>query len=213
MPADRRAGRARRADGYAHRAAARKACAGPAALTRGTGPLAPARRTLTPTVQLLEPFPHREGRAPTARETVRADGDTAGTGARLAEGRTEHRSRRLPDGHARLIAALFDGDRTTEAAAPDVPARTPASSRARPGPVCCASPANHLLKGNRPIMFQQTPVYDRLVAERGDVLVQVRGEADRIHRDLAQVLRQTSISQPSAPQSVFEPKTPPGALY
>ncbi|MEU5193715.1 hypothetical protein AB0G86_06575 [Streptomyces scabiei] len=41
-------------------------------------------------------------------------------------------------------------------------------------------------------MFQPTPVYDRLVAERGDVPVQVRGEADRIHRDLAQVLRQTS---------------------
>ncbi|MGV9290741.1 hypothetical protein [Streptomyces sp. NPDC003719] len=61
-------------------------------------------------------------------------------------------------------------------------------------------------------MFQQTPVYDRLVAERGDVLVQVRGEADRIHRDLAQVLRQTSTAQPSAPQSVFEPKVPPSAL-
>ncbi|MEU6102747.1 hypothetical protein [Streptomyces flaveolus] len=59
-------------------------------------------------------------------------------------------------------------------------------------------------------MFQQTPVYDRLVAERGDVPVQVHGEADRIHRDLARVLRQTSTtSQPSVPQSVFEPKVPP----
>lgn len=61
-------------------------------------------------------------------------------------------------------------------------------------------------------MFQQTPVYDRLVAERGDVPVQVRGEADRIHRDLAQVLRQASTSQPSAPQSVFDSKVPPTAL-
>ncbi|MEU0679832.1 hypothetical protein ACFY91_24275 [Streptomyces albogriseolus] len=61
-------------------------------------------------------------------------------------------------------------------------------------------------------MFQQTPVYDRLVAERGDVPVQVRGEADRIHRDLAQVLRQAPTSRPDAPPSVFEPKTPPSAL-
>ncbi|MFJ8545057.1 hypothetical protein ACIRFH_24090 [Streptomyces sp. NPDC093586] len=61
-------------------------------------------------------------------------------------------------------------------------------------------------------MFQQTPVYDRLVAELGDVPVQVRGEADRIHRDLAQVLRQTSTAQPSAPRSVFEPKASSGAL-
>ncbi|MGC9500946.1 hypothetical protein [Streptomyces sp. WG7] len=60
-------------------------------------------------------------------------------------------------------------------------------------------------------MFQQTPVYDRIVAERGDVPVQVRSEADRIHRDLAQVLRQTSTSLPKASRNVFEPKTPPGA--
>jgi hypothetical protein len=62
------------------------------------------------------------------------------------------------------------------------------------------------------MVVKQTPVYDRLVAERGDAPVQVRGEADRIHRDLAQVLRQASTSQPSAPQSVFEPKASPGAL-
>ncbi|MER7057179.1 hypothetical protein [Streptomyces sp. NPDC000351] len=61
-------------------------------------------------------------------------------------------------------------------------------------------------------MFQQTPVYDRLVAERGDVPVQVRGEADRIHRDLAQILRQASTARPSAPQNVFDPKLPPAAL-
>ncbi|MFJ9662133.1 helicase associated domain-containing protein [Streptomyces griseoflavus] len=72
--------------------------------------------------------------------------------------------------------------------------------------------ANRPLKGNRPAVFQQTPVYDRLVAERGDVPVQVRGEADCIHRDLTQVLRQAAISQPSTPQSVFEPKQRPSAL-
>jgi hypothetical protein len=60
-------------------------------------------------------------------------------------------------------------------------------------------------------VFSQTPVYDRLVAERGDVPVQVRGEADRIHRDLAQMLRQTSARPDSSP-SVFEPKQPPRAL-
>ncbi|AZM73519.1 hypothetical protein D1J63_00040 [Streptomyces sp. KPB2] len=61
-------------------------------------------------------------------------------------------------------------------------------------------------------MFQQTPVYDRLVAERGDVPVQVRGEADRIRRDLAQVLRQAPAPQPSTPPSVFELKQPPRTL-
>jgi hypothetical protein len=66
-------------------------------------------------------------------------------------------------------------------------------------------------EGETITVFSQTPVYDRLEAERGDVPVQVRGEADRIHRQLAQVLPQTPISQPSAPQSVCEPKLPPVA--
>ncbi|CAM5646894.1 MULTISPECIES: hypothetical protein [Streptomyces] len=38
-------------------------------------------------------------------------------------------------------------------------------------------------------MFHETPIYSRLVAERGDVPAQVRGEADRIHHHLAQVIR------------------------
>lgn len=37
-------------------------------------------------------------------------------------------------------------------------------------------------------MFHETPIYNRLVAERGDIPAQVRGEADRIHRHLAQVM-------------------------
>ncbi|MGC4997008.1 MULTISPECIES: hypothetical protein [unclassified Streptomyces] len=37
-------------------------------------------------------------------------------------------------------------------------------------------------------MFTDTPIFSRLVAERGDVPAEVRGEADRIHRDLARVM-------------------------
>jgi hypothetical protein len=61
-------------------------------------------------------------------------------------------------------------------------------------------------------VFSQTPVYDRLVAERGDIPAQVRGEADRIQRDLAQVLLAAPSSQRSTPQNVFESKQPPSAL-
>ncbi|CAM5330944.1 hypothetical protein SGRIM128S_02215 [Streptomyces griseomycini] len=108
----------------------------------------------------------------------------------------------------RLVAALFDGDGASGTPVPAFLAWTSASSGAWPGRVCCASPVNRPLKGNRPAVFQQTPVYDRLVAERGDVPVQVRGEAERIHRDLAQVLRQTPTPRPSAPRNVFRPEGP-----
>ncbi|MGY0055008.1 hypothetical protein ACWY4P_00160 [Streptomyces sp. LZ34] len=47
-------------------------------------------------------------------------------------------------------------------------------------------------------MFQETPIFSRLVAERGDVPAQVRGEAERIRRDLAQVLRQMPAPHLSA---------------
>ncbi|GAA2195926.1 hypothetical protein [Streptomyces tricolor] len=43
-------------------------------------------------------------------------------------------------------------------------------------------------------MFQETPIFSRLVAERGDIPAQVRGEADRIHRDLARVMPWISAS-------------------
>ncbi|MFI8834892.1 Helicase associated domain protein [Streptomyces afghaniensis] len=92
-------------------------------LTPDTNPLAPARRTrrtFKQTVQLLELFLHREGRAPTARETIRVDGDTVNLGAWLAKARTKHRTGQLPEAHAHLIATLFDGDWTTEAALPAV---------------------------------------------------------------------------------------------
>ncbi|WTO32898.1 Helicase associated domain protein [Streptomyces achromogenes] len=92
-------------------------------LTPDSNPLTPARRarrTFEQTVQLLELFLHREGRVPAARETIRVDGDTVKIGAWLAKARTKHRARKLPEEHARLVAALFDGDWTTEDAVPAV---------------------------------------------------------------------------------------------
>ncbi|WP_225828266.1 hypothetical protein [Streptomyces naphthomycinicus] len=68
-------------------------------LTPETNPLAPARRarrTFAQTVQLLELFVHREGRAPASRETIRVDGDTVKLGAWLAKARHRHRSGQLP---------------------------------------------------------------------------------------------------------------------
>ncbi|MFJ3644515.1 DEAD/DEAH box helicase [Streptomyces murinus] len=90
-------------------------------LTPEANPLAPARRTrrtFEETVQLLELFLHREGRTPAARETIRVDGDTVKLGAWLAKARTKHRAGGLPDEHVSLVAALFEGDWTTEDAAP-----------------------------------------------------------------------------------------------
>ncbi|MEV4872251.1 DEAD/DEAH box helicase [Streptomyces syringium] len=92
-------------------------------LTPENNPLTPARRTrrtFEQTVQLLELFLHREGRAPAARETIRVDGDTVKIGAWLAKARTKHRAGQLPEVHVRLVAALFDGDWTTEDAVPAV---------------------------------------------------------------------------------------------
>ncbi|MYR47613.1 type III restriction endonuclease subunit R [Streptomyces sp. SID4928] len=82
-------------------------------LTPTASPLAPprsTRRTFAQTVQLLELFLHRHGRAPTARETLRVDGDTVQIGPWFAKTRTKHRDGQLPADHAALVAALFDGD-------------------------------------------------------------------------------------------------------
>lgn len=92
-------------------------------LTPETNPLAPARRTrrtFEETVQLLELFLHREGRAPAARESIRVDGESVRIGAWLAKVRTKHRARQLPETHVRLVAALFEGDWTAEDAVPAV---------------------------------------------------------------------------------------------
>ncbi|TXC99712.1 DEAD/DEAH box helicase [Streptomyces sp. ISID311] len=90
-------------------------------LSHDNNPLAPTRRTrrtFEQTVQLLELFLHREGRVPTARESIRVDGETVSIGAWLAKTRTKHRADQLPDEHVRLVAALFDGDWTEDTAAP-----------------------------------------------------------------------------------------------
>jgi hypothetical protein len=47
-------------------------------------------------------------------------------------------------------------------------------------------------------VFQETPIFNRLVAERGDVPAQARGEADRVRNELAQVM-------PSAPWPAARP--------
>lgn len=92
-------------------------------LTPETNPLTPARRTrrtFEQTVQLLELFLHREGRVPAARESIRVDGESVRIGAWLAKARTKHRACQLSEEHARLVAALFDGDWTVEDAVPAV---------------------------------------------------------------------------------------------
>ncbi|MEU0072740.1 hypothetical protein ABZ027_24775 [Streptomyces sp. NPDC006332] len=38
-------------------------------------------------------------------------------------------------------------------------------------------------------MFQDSPIYDRLVAERGDVPAQTRREAERVTRELEYAMR------------------------
>lgn len=38
-------------------------------------------------------------------------------------------------------------------------------------------------------MFHDSPIYDRLIAECGDVPAEVRREAERVHRELEIVLR------------------------
>ncbi|MGW0315111.1 hypothetical protein [Streptomyces flavidovirens] len=91
-------------------------------LSPQTNPLAPTartRRTFEETVQLLELFLHREGRAPTAREEITVDDERVRSGAWLAKARTKHRAGQLPAEQAALVAALFD-DWLGEDAAPAV---------------------------------------------------------------------------------------------
>ncbi|MGW3425036.1 hypothetical protein [Streptomyces phaeochromogenes] len=56
-----------------------------------------------------------------------------------------------------------------------------------------------------PVAFAETPIYSRLVAERGDVPARTRDEADRLHRLLEQVFSATSTPapQPRAGQQGF----------
>jgi hypothetical protein len=49
-------------------------------------------------------------------------------------------------------------------------------------------------------MFHETPIYSRLVTERGDIPALVRGEADRIHHDLSRVIRLPAPRPTRAPE-------------
>ncbi|MEU2711967.1 hypothetical protein [Streptomyces sp. NPDC007205] len=57
-------------------------------------------------------------------------------------------------------------------------------------------------------MFQETPIFNRLVAERGDVPAQARGEADRVRHALRQVL--PSAPWPAAHLPRQQPQLPGG---
>lgn len=55
-------------------------------------------------------------------------------------------------------------------------------------------------------MFQDSPIYDRLVAERGDVPAQTRREAERVTRELEYVMRPLRSQGPGLP--VDRPASP-----
>ncbi|MDT0433863.1 MULTISPECIES: hypothetical protein [Streptomyces] len=58
-------------------------------------------------------------------------------------------------------------------------------------------------------MFQDSPIYDRLVAERGDIPAQARSEAERVSRELEYVMRPFQSSLGHAPGA--ERPAQPGA--
>ncbi|MGV9457001.1 hypothetical protein [Streptomyces sp. NPDC003635] len=57
-------------------------------------------------------------------------------------------------------------------------------------------------------MFQDSPIYDRLISERGDVPTQVRREAERVSRELEFVMQ--PLHSFGTPPPVERP-THPGA--
>ncbi|MFD5633113.1 MULTISPECIES: hypothetical protein [unclassified Streptomyces] len=60
-------------------------------------------------------------------------------------------------------------------------------------------------------MFQEAPIYRQLVAERGDVPAQVRGEAERIRSDLQRVMPPLRASAPVAAEGSW-PAAPAAGL-
>ncbi|MFI5687956.1 hypothetical protein [Streptomyces sp. NPDC051636] len=61
-------------------------------------------------------------------------------------------------------------------------------------------------------MFQDSPIYDRLVAERGDVPAGVRREADRLRREL-EVVMLPLRSHGHAPGAALPPPTAPAPAW
>jgi hypothetical protein len=54
-------------------------------------------------------------------------------------------------------------------------------------------------------VFQDSPIYDRLVAERGDVPTQARREAERVSRELEFVMRPMQpLSMPAPDRSASQ---------
>lgn len=58
-----------------------------------------------------------------------------------------------------------------------------------------------------PVVFPETPIYSRLIAERGDIPARARDEADRLHRLQEQIFSSTSV--PGRPQNAGQP----GSLF
>jgi len=55
-------------------------------------------------------------------------------------------------------------------------------------------------------VFQDSPIYDRLVAERGDVPALARREAERVRRELEYVMRPLqSLMPPPVPERPASP--------
>ncbi|MET7378063.1 hypothetical protein ABZT08_04420 [Streptomyces sp. NPDC005526] len=61
-------------------------------------------------------------------------------------------------------------------------------------------------------MFQDAPIYHRLVAERGDVPARVRDAALHIHRELEGVMGRSLASYQPGPPPTSAPPRPYSAL-
>jgi hypothetical protein len=57
-------------------------------------------------------------------------------------------------------------------------------------------------------VFQDSPIYDRLIAECGDVPAQVRREAERVNRELESVMR--PLQSPGYGSGLDRPQQAPG---
>ncbi|MEF9908325.1 hypothetical protein ACFYQA_26355 [Streptomyces sp. NPDC005774] len=57
-------------------------------------------------------------------------------------------------------------------------------------------------------MFKESPIYDRLITERGDVPAQVRSEAERVNRELELVMG--PLQSPGHSQGGLDRRQSPG---
>lgn len=57
-------------------------------------------------------------------------------------------------------------------------------------------------------MFKESPIYDRLITERGDVPAQVRSEAERVNRELELVMG--PLQSPGTPRAATTVSSPRG---